>query len=503
MVESLEEIMRSKDAKNLILGVIRGSYVVTRFTRPGGTQDEMMDSWINSSLKITVWFLRNCKLVEKQVMPFLLEKHGRPLPCTSEDIIELLIEHIGVFTREDLSINNDGIELDYHVDERNYKKFYTSLLVHCGPLRRNSPFLVLRSINIDRDKLPFKLWESRHFMLNLVDIGVPGYDPDNDNIFYGGVTEFEVGPTEKGTEKIIPWLKGKSEGKQSHGLYAQVEGYCSRRALVKFEKEIKLVVNSAIRSLRLTGHFASDFKPPPGTLAIEGENVAYSVTSELELTDKGKEEIVNVDELELKVHNSVTDISLPNKTPESVYTSCFDSFDFLRKYINYYYLEPTKKDSLDRRLRNAMHLLVEADRQEHNSVALALSFSAIESLICSKKDGIADELSRNVATLLEPEASERIEAIKAVKKLYDSRSRLLHGVQIEFEHEVQAKVRILAAGCLHAVTEWITCNIKMGKEKSVRADLFSEIEAAKVSGVRLVGISEYSRNWLPSLRDKS
>lgn len=170
-----------------------------------------------------------------------------------------------------------------------------------------------------------------------------------------------------------------------------------------------------------------------------------------------------------------------------------DNLDFIKTCIDAYYSKSTTKDTIDRRIRNAIHLMVEADRQQHRSIMLALSFSAIEALVCSKKEGIVDELSRNVATLLEPDRNMRIQTIKLVKKLYNMRSKLLHGENIEINLGKEEQVRRLAAGCLKAMLEWQVFQRKVGKEQKSakgRDNFFSELEDAKVSGREMVGIPE-------------
>jgi hypothetical protein len=171
--------------------------------------------------------------------------------------------------------------------------------------------------------------------------------------------------------------------------------------------------------------------------------------------------------------------------------------DFIQRCLDVYYLKPGKKDSIEKRLYNAIHLLAEADRQENSSVLLALSFSAIEALMCSQTTGITEELSSNVATLLEPNASERIEAIDAIKKLYNKRSEILHGAKLDHESELARQSRKLAAGCLKAVTEWLDCNQRFGIEQPDRSDFLSEIRSAKISGHQVVDISENLRECLP------
>ena len=112
------------------------------------------------------------------------------------------------------------------------------------------------------------------------------------------------------------------------------------------------------------------------------------------------------------------------------------------------------KRGIGPRLKNAVVLLAEADAQSLPAIALSLSFSAIEALVCKETTGIVDQLSRNVATLLEPNSLGRPDAIRFIKTMYNQRSKALHGESVEAEENDAEKVRRLAAAVLHAVVEW-------------------------------------------------
>ena len=81
------------------------------------------------------------------------------------------------------------------------------------------------------------------------------------------------------------------------------------------------------------------------------------------------------------------------------------SLYLVKQCLDAYYANPTKKDSIDRRIRNAVHLLVESDMQANDAVGLSLSVATIEALLGKKTEGIADKLADSVAALLEPFAS--------------------------------------------------------------------------------------------------
>ena len=373
MKDSFEKLIKSKNFKEKVISLAAKSYLALP-----STPERPLHEAIMSNLFVSRWFLRNSKYVDKIIIPILSEKCGDPLPCTSKDIEESLFEHLLLLDTQKAERTSEGsvIEID---NEISYERFANSLWLHCSTFRKSSPFLIISDIDFEKEKLPLKIWSSQYFAINLVDIGANAYDPDNSKYLYGMTFEVILSTLdeEKGEYDVLEEAGG--EGKQYPCLYAQIEGRCSKHALLCFEDECKHVITSAIKSLTLTGCIYPDDYAPQHTPTIMNDGLHISIPI-------NTESVIPKNELNKEA---------PNKGSTSI-----DYVSLLGRYIGYYYLKPQKKDSLDRRLRNAMHLLVEADKQKHPSVTLALSFSAIEALVCSKKDGIADELSRNVATLL-------------------------------------------------------------------------------------------------------
>jgi len=119
--------------------------------------------------------------------------------------------------------------------------------------------------------------------------------------------------------------------------------------------------------------------------------------------------------------------------------------------LDLFFAEPTKKDSVDRRVRNAIHLLIESDNQTIDAIGLALSITAIEALLSQGSAEISEKLGVIAAALLEPDLSDRAKAKKFVKDLYDQRSRTLHGEKIEAELQASKNARHLAAAILVAI----------------------------------------------------
>lgn len=165
----------------------------------------------------------------------------------------------------------------------------------------------------------------------------------------------------------------------------------------------------------------------------------------------------------------------------------------LRKCLDACYCEPKKK-SLEARLRNAVELIKEADGQQDRAISLALSFAAIEALTCTKQDGITDELSRNVATLLLHDPLLRPQGIDCMKKLYKERSKLLHGEELHVSADSSAAVRTIAAQVMLAVCEWDAHMRRMGEVQ--RMDGFiKELQQAHMTGKRMVGVPEVTSRF--------
>jgi hypothetical protein len=124
---------------------------------------------------------------------------------------------------------------------------------------------------------------------------------------------------------------------------------------------------------------------------------------------------------------------------------------FVRRCLDAFFSRPTKKDSLDRRIHNAVSLLVESDTQLNDAVGLALSIAAVEALLGEKGREIDERLSGSLAVLLEPDPGMRAQARKFFKRLYGFRSDALHGQQLDSESHCRDDARCVAAAVLQSV----------------------------------------------------
>lgn len=147
------------------------------------------------------------------------------------------------------------------------------------------------------------------------------------------------------------------------------------------------------------------------------------------------------------------------------------------------------KDETTARLRNAVHLLVEASSQVHDSIALVLYCSAIEALLSRGKEGVTKNLSEDVAALLEPDRRMRSAAIDFVKELYHLRSRSLHGDGLQGDATQRSKARALATHVLRAVLERVDFDARIGAKPGDKGEFLRELGLARIAGDEFVGVT--------------
>lgn len=162
---------------------------------------------------------------------------------------------------------------------------------------------------------------------------------------------------------------------------------------------------------------------------------------------------------------------------------------FLSSVIGAYFAPVRVKDAVAARVRNAVHLLVQASNQEHDAIALALYCSSIEALLSRGKESITKSLAEDVATLLEPDRKARSAAITFVRELYNLRSRALHGDGLAADAGQRARARALATHVLFAVLERQEFDARIGAQASRGDAILMELEEARVAGDEFVGVT--------------
>jgi len=162
----------------------------------------------------------------------------------------------------------------------------------------------------------------------------------------------------------------------------------------------------------------------------------------------------------------------------------------LQRCLDAYFSKPTKKDSFDRRIQNALSLLVESDTQSKDGVALALSVAAVEAILGEKGDSVAERLSGNLAVLLEPNPEARARAKEFFKSLYGLRSDALHGRKVDDTGNYRHCARCVAAAVLHSAVERERFLRRAGFEPETPDQLLRDLEKLHWSAGQPMGISE-------------
>jgi hypothetical protein len=239
----------------------------------------------------------------------------------------------------------------------------------------------------------------------------------------------------------------------------------------------------------------------PGTDQLLLFAVAEGTTSR-QLFDAIVREVPKATRSLLLTHVWLTSDAMPRISEARELPACdlkqFTSAEpFLHEGLDRHFSSPTRRDSLDRRLRNAIHLLVQSDAQTHDSLSVALSMSAMEALLSERQD-ITKTLAERTAALLEPEGDKRGAADTFVRKLYQVRSDLLHGTRLESETMHRLRARFLAGAVLNAVMEWQSFWRRIEPDSDSPDKLFAGLREAMFRATRIDGVTDSiaRRLWL-------
>jgi hypothetical protein len=173
---------------------------------------------------------------------------------------------------------------------------------------------------------------------------------------------------------------------------------------------------------------------------------------------------------------------------------------FLRRCLDAYFSRPSKKDSLDRRIQNAVSLLAEADTQTNDAIGLALSVAAIEALLGERGESLTEKLSGDLAVLLEPNLETRTKAKEFFKDMYDRRSAALHGRELDNMREHRHSGRRVAAAVLYSVISRQDFLQRGGFEPDTPQELLRDLRNCHWSAGQPMGIPELpiARLWRES-----
>jgi hypothetical protein len=236
-------------------------------------------------------------------------------------------------------------------------------------------------------------------------------------------------------------------GKRHSYLTGYVSGRMSDPACSKFKTEIECILRSVVRSIA---------KIDPIDIDDEGE------------------------------------MNMPLRFGKDTMLIKGDTFEdnkvLIKKCLDVYYGISGKNNSIERRIANAVRLLVESDAQSNDAIGLALSVAGIEALLGEQGSEMVEKISTNAATLLEPDLEKRNDAAKYVKNIYDIRSRTLHGSEVEAKSSDRIQARILAAGVFVSMNSYADCMKRSGCEAKNLGELLEGIRDLRFKGGQPVGV---------------
>lgn len=475
--EDLQRFLDSDEFRDYASGVMRSALIAVSRMRVE-TDDpsivQMVATWIAH---------RTCaSQLNKDLMNARLTM---PSCFTAQDLADSLCERLLVISKE-----GDNCLFSFPDKER-FEHFATYFRSKTLFPRSTAPlFLAEGNFSLGEEEST-RIWSSSNgFCVDLLNRSYGAYDPLLSNELQGLVCTFTV--------REEPSKSALSDGAVGGTgcVRFRITAHCTQRALEKAATEISRAIKSAWNSLATLDLVHVDWT---GVRAIRAGDMIQlqmklsgdQISLIRELSDEAIEKLNSSEFMKF----SVTSSGLPPKRSSDWIKN------FLRYSLDLFYLSDSKKDTIERRLRNAIRLLIESDHQDAPAIQLSLCFAGIEALVCTKKEGIVDQLARNVATLLQPQSDERRTAISRVKKLYDLRSKVLHGTQVDVEMNAVLDARRLAGGVLMAVVEWRLFAQRIGQEKKQVPDFFDALEEATVSGKRFVGVPDESVAWLPNVED--
>ena len=104
--------------------------------------------------------------------------------------------------------------------------------------------------------------------------------------------------------------------------------------------------------------------------------------------------------------------------------------------------------------------------------------------------GMAEALAQRTSVLLEPDPSHYGEARELVKHLYNSRSRTLHGENLDADVTEAEQARTLAAGCLYGLWYRSDQQALFDEPPDSPEGFLRELRSSELQGRRPAGIPD-------------
>jgi hypothetical protein len=169
---------------------------------------------------------------------------------------------------------------------------------------------------------------------------------------------------------------------------------------------------------------------------------------------------------------------------------------------SYWPQEPQRiSNELAAHAKKAISFLMECDASRVHSVKTVLSIAAIEALL-PRAPNTTENVAQCVSAVLQPDESQWDKARRAVRRLYDERSHVVHGRDAASNLSTSDAARKLAAGVLHGLYSWWDGLIRMegrGLDNlPSKADWSKELESAVKARRQVMFVPERLSKCLPT-----
>jgi hypothetical protein len=417
--DQIIELLENTELRQKVIAVIKEvwSYAGTLYDNPDEDMEEYIEKVKGASLWEEAWggAERDIDKIQDAFDDYVIRKIAKPYRLTLEELVQAFLD----LAKPDERHYTDFEQFTSDDCNNLYAIFVNYIKNHILSYRHSDPFPIclVAEDGVGKEWLRGAM---SGYALAMTHVGRKDFPPS-------GASDTEDVEKEKPlwhkNGVSVSLLRGadlieeRPGGKKLYHILALIEGNTSVLACRDLQSEMARILPTAIRSADLLQ-----------TTGFRGEYKVVEPT------------IPRVFEREIKGLPWGEESLLENARP------------LISQYVDAYYSDfPGKKDSIDRRIRNAVSLLIESDNQPNNAVGLALSITGIEALLGEKGEGIAIMLAERVGALLEPDDIQRNNATEFVKKLYNTRSRALHGELVETESTVRFNARHLAAAALDAM----------------------------------------------------
>lgn len=154
-------------------------------------------------------------------------------------------------------------------------------------------------------------------------------------------------------------------------------------------------------------------------------------------------------------------------------------------------------DTLENRIASACHYLFESYSASTASFQLVGAIFACEAIFGKNDTELSKSISEMAAVALEPNLDFRVEAILAVKTLYDLRSRVVHGTEVGLTDVDVHVARTVAVGALLQAIAFRQQFVRLHRNEASNPtdEMFRELEHCKIRGESPTG----ALSW-PSVR---